>query len=196
MEARNCRSDRRETGTQIGQIGKTENPLVFFAKTENQMLKNGKSANRNEHQNRKTEVFWRKNRKTDLKNSQNHKTENPNAPSLNTDLPVNLKTYHAIIINNDWQRWKILGFCFRAILSYLPCWGIQYLPRNENHVGSKTASFSLYFRSKHHPPPLWIFMIWLRYYGVLPLEYIYIYICILQTPMVRVIGSWKQRIRS
>ena len=106
MEARNCRLDRRETGAQIGQIGKTknrigENPLAFFTKTENQMLKNGKSANRNEHQNRKAEVFWRKNRKTDLKNSQNHKTENPNAPSLNTDLPVNLKTYHAIIINND-----------------------------------------------------------------------------------------------
>ena len=94
MEARNCRSDRRETGTQIGQLGKienrigyqirklhrisnpktasdikSENPLVFFAKTENQMLKIGISANRNEHQNRKTEVFWYKNQKTDLKNS-------------------------------------------------------------------------------------------------------------------------------
>ena len=48
VEARNCHLDRRETGTQIGQIGKTKktasdikskNPLVFFAKTENQMLK-------------------------------------------------------------------------------------------------------------------------------------------------------------
>ena len=65
MEARNCHSDRRETGTQICQVGKTEttsdikyeNPLIFFAKTENQMLTNGKSANRNEHQNRETEVF-------------------------------------------------------------------------------------------------------------------------------------------
>ena len=65
VEARNCRSDRRETGTQIGQIGKTENridiksenPLVFFAKIENHMLKNGKSANYYEHQNRKAEVF-------------------------------------------------------------------------------------------------------------------------------------------
>ena len=27
MEAPNCRSDRRETGTQIGQIGKTENRI-------------------------------------------------------------------------------------------------------------------------------------------------------------------------
>ena len=76
VEARNCRSDRRETGTQIGQIGKSENPLIFFAKTENQMLKNGKSVN----QNRENEVFWHKNRKTDLKNSQNRKTENPSAP--------------------------------------------------------------------------------------------------------------------
>ena len=56
VEPRNYRIDRRETGTQIGQIGKakncigSENPLVSFAKTENQMLKNGKSANRNEHQ--------------------------------------------------------------------------------------------------------------------------------------------------
>ena len=29
MEARNCRSDRRETGTQIGQIGKTENHIGY-----------------------------------------------------------------------------------------------------------------------------------------------------------------------
>ena len=80
MEARNCRSDRRETGTQIGQIGKSENPLVFFAKTENQMLKNGKSENRNEHQNRKTEVFWHKDRKTDLKSGQTAKPKIPMPP--------------------------------------------------------------------------------------------------------------------
>ena len=29
MEARNCRSDRRETGTQKGQIGKTENRIEY-----------------------------------------------------------------------------------------------------------------------------------------------------------------------
>ena len=29
MEERNCRSDRRETGTQIGQIGKTENRIGY-----------------------------------------------------------------------------------------------------------------------------------------------------------------------
>ena len=79
-EARNCRSDRRETGIQIGQIWKSENLLIFFPKTENQILKNGKSVNRNEHPNRETEVLWHKNRKTDLKNSQNRKTENPSAP--------------------------------------------------------------------------------------------------------------------
>ena len=70
VEARNCRSDRRETWNQIGQTGKTENRngyQIFFVKTENQMLKNGKYANRNEHENRETEVFWHKNRKTDLK---------------------------------------------------------------------------------------------------------------------------------
>ena len=85
VEARNCRSDRRETWNQIGQTGKTENRngyQIFFVKTENQMLKNGKYANRNEHENRETEVFWHKNRKTDLKNSQNRKTENPNVPSF------------------------------------------------------------------------------------------------------------------
>ena len=64
-------SGRRETGTEIGQTGKTENRIgyqIFFVKTENQMLKNGKYANRNEHLNRETDVFWNKNRKTDLKN--------------------------------------------------------------------------------------------------------------------------------
>ena len=67
VKARNCRSDRRETGTQIGQIGKTENrngyqirkPINIFR--ENQMHKNGKSVNRNKHQNRETEVLWHKN---------------------------------------------------------------------------------------------------------------------------------------
>ena len=29
MEARNCRSDRRETGTQVGQIEKTENRIEY-----------------------------------------------------------------------------------------------------------------------------------------------------------------------
>ena len=74
----NCRSDRRETGTQIDQIRKTENrieyqirkPAGIFAKTENQMLNNGKSANLNEY----------KNRKTDLKNSQNRKNRKSQCP--------------------------------------------------------------------------------------------------------------------
>ena len=71
VEARNCRSDRREIGTQIGETGKTENRIgyqIFFVKTENQMLKNRKYAIRNEHLNQETDVFWNKNRKTDLKN--------------------------------------------------------------------------------------------------------------------------------
>ena len=68
----NCRSNQRETGTQIEQNrknqkphwihAKTEKPQVFSTKTETQMLKNEKSANCNEHQIRKTEVFWQKNR--------------------------------------------------------------------------------------------------------------------------------------
>ena len=77
MKARNCRSDRREAGTQIGQIGKTENrigyqirkPVSISRENRNKMLNNGKSANRNGHQNRKT----------DLKIA---KTENPNVPLI------------------------------------------------------------------------------------------------------------------
>ena len=65
VEAHNCRSDRRETGTQIGHIGKTENrigyqirkPVTIFREKRNHMLNNGKSANRSEHQNGKTEGF-------------------------------------------------------------------------------------------------------------------------------------------
>ena len=65
VEAHNCRSDRRETGTQIGHIGKTGNrfgyqirkPVTIFRGKRNHMLNNGKSANRSEHQNGKTEGF-------------------------------------------------------------------------------------------------------------------------------------------
>ena len=50
VEAHNCHSDQRETGTQIGKTKnhidiKSENLLAFFTKTANQMLKNGKYAN-------------------------------------------------------------------------------------------------------------------------------------------------------
>ena len=66
MEARNYRPDQRETGTQIGQIGKTENrigyqiqkPVSTFRENQKPNAKNGKSANRNEHQNREAEVFF------------------------------------------------------------------------------------------------------------------------------------------
>ena len=65
MEARNCRSDRRETGTQIGQIGKTENrigyqirkPVSIFRENRKSHAKKRKSAMRNGLQNEKTEVF-------------------------------------------------------------------------------------------------------------------------------------------
>ena len=85
METRNCRSDRRETGTQIGQIGKTENridiksenPLVIFAKIENHMLKTENPQTTMNTKTEKPKFFWRKNL---FKNSQNRKTENPNPP--------------------------------------------------------------------------------------------------------------------
>ena len=82
VEARNCRSNRKETGTQIGQIGKIENRIGYqirkpFIFRENRNQRDGKSANRNDYQNRKTEVFWHKNRKTDLRNSQNQKSQCP-----------------------------------------------------------------------------------------------------------------------
>ena len=50
MEARNCHSDRRETGTQIGQIGNTKNhigyqiqkPINIFSKNQKPMAKKQK----------------------------------------------------------------------------------------------------------------------------------------------------------
>ena len=68
VEPRNYRIDRRETGTQIGQIGKAKNcigyqirkPVSIFRENRKPNAKNGKSANRNEHQNWKTEVFGAK----------------------------------------------------------------------------------------------------------------------------------------
>ena len=76
VEARNCRSDRRETGTQIDQIGKTENRVeyeirkpvyIFFTKTKNQTLKFGKTENRIEYQIRKPVNIFRENRKPNAK---------------------------------------------------------------------------------------------------------------------------------
>ena len=56
MEAQNCCSDRRETGTRSHT--ESEVPIVFLTKSENQTLKNGKSANHEKHHNRKTEFFF------------------------------------------------------------------------------------------------------------------------------------------
>ena len=89
VEARNCRSDRRETGTQIGQIGKTENRIGYQIRKPVSIFRENRKPNAKQRKirkpamNNKTEklkFFWHKNRKTDLKNSQNRKTENPNAP--------------------------------------------------------------------------------------------------------------------
>ena len=71
MEAQNCCSDRRETGTRSHT--ESEVPIVFLTKSENQTLKNGKSANHEKHHNRKTEFFFC---------GQNCKPQKPKAPSL------------------------------------------------------------------------------------------------------------------
>ena len=85
----NCRPDRRETGTQIGQIGKTENRIGYQIRKPVSIFRENRKPNAKQRKirkpamNNKTEklkFFWHKNRKTDLKNSQNRKTENPNAP--------------------------------------------------------------------------------------------------------------------
>ena len=83
VEARNCRSDRRETGTQIGQIRKTKNrigykirkPVSIFC--ENRELNVKKRKIRKPQWTPKPKFFWRKNRKTNLKNSQNRKSQCP-----------------------------------------------------------------------------------------------------------------------
>ena len=69
LEAHNCHSNGRESGTIIGKpktkLDKKFGNLmvVFFTKTESQMLTKGKSVTRNEHQNRKTDVFGAKTEK-------------------------------------------------------------------------------------------------------------------------------------
>ena len=91
VEACNCCSDWRETGTQIGQIGKTENhiryqiwkPISIFYENWKPNAKKWKIQKPKWTVKPKNWSFWHKNRKTDLKNSLNHKTENPNAPLLN-----------------------------------------------------------------------------------------------------------------
>ena len=88
VEARNCRPDRGETGTQISQIGKTENCIEYQIRKPVNIFRENRKPNANiwkirnpqRTPNRKTEVFWHKNRKTDLKYSQNRKNQNPNAP--------------------------------------------------------------------------------------------------------------------
>ena len=92
VEVRSCRSDRRETGTQIGLIGKTENcigyqsrkPVSIFCENRKPNAKKRKIRKPQWPPNRKNEVFWHKNRKTDLKRSQNCKTENPKSPLWTT----------------------------------------------------------------------------------------------------------------
>ena len=91
MEAPNCRSDRRETGTQVGKIGKTENHIGYQIRKPVSIFRENRKPNGKKRKIRqpqltpklKTEVFWHKNRKLlAQKNNQNRKTENPNAPLI------------------------------------------------------------------------------------------------------------------
>ena len=75
MEAPNCRSDRRETGTQVGKIGKTENHIGYQIRKSVSIFRENRKPNAKKRKIRqpqltpklKTEVFWHKNRKTDPK---------------------------------------------------------------------------------------------------------------------------------
>ena len=82
---KDCRSDQRGIGTQIGKAkttsdSKSENSLAFLTKTENQVPKLG---NLGTTINTKTEVCLAQNRKTDLKKMTNTaKPKIPIPPSL------------------------------------------------------------------------------------------------------------------
>ena len=137
--------------------------------------------------NTKTEVFWRKNRKTDLKNSQNHRTENPNAPSLTTSEFENLSCHH----NKQWLT-DMKNSWFFAFVQSLPIYhveGFSIYQEMKTTLNWRRLSFPfifevnitlLLFESSRYDCVITVF---------LPLEYIYI----LQTPMVRVIGSWEHK---
>ena len=88
VEARNCRSDRKETGTQIGQIGKTENhigyqirkPVGIFREKRKPGAIKGKIRKLQWTPKPRNRSFLAQKPKNRSKNSQNRKTENPNAP--------------------------------------------------------------------------------------------------------------------
>ena len=138
----------------------------------------------------KPKFFWRKNRKTDLKNSQNHRTKNPNAPSLNTSEFENLSCHH----NKQWLT-DMKNSWFFAFVQSLPIYhveGFSIYQEMKTTLNWIRLGFPfifevnitlLLFESSRYDCVITVF---------LPLGYIYI----LQTPMVRVIGRWEQRIRS
>ena len=88
VEPRNYRIDRRETGTQIGQIGKAKNCIGYQIRKPVRIFRENRKPNAKKRKIRKPQwppklknwSFWCKNRITDLENSQNRKTENHNAP--------------------------------------------------------------------------------------------------------------------
>ena len=102
VEAQNCCSDRRETGTRSHT--ESEVPIVLLTKSENQTLKNGKSANHEKHHNRKTEFFFAA------------KTANPKNPKPprwdyhSYDYLKNILCHH-----EDWFSYQwIIGVYFSA----------------------------------------------------------------------------------
>ena len=117
VEARNCRSDRRETGTQIGQIGKNRKPYrisnlktrqYFSRKPKTKCLK---TENPPTAMNTKTEKpkFLGTKPKNRSKNGQNRKTKNPMPPSLSD---VTRKRSASRVMYGKWKK----GFT-----RHLPC---------------------------------------------------------------------------
>ena len=81
MEAHNCRSDRRETGTQIGQRGKTENRIGYqIRKPVNIFRENRKPNAKKRKMNTKTKETKFFGTKTEKPFQKKAKTENSNAP--------------------------------------------------------------------------------------------------------------------
>ena len=80
MEARNCRSDRRETGTQIGQIGEIEKRIGYQIRKLHR-ISNPKTASDIKSENcigyqiRKPAGIFRENRKPDAESRYSRKPQ-------------------------------------------------------------------------------------------------------------------------
>ena len=114
---KDCRSDRRGIGTQIGKAkttleSKSENPLVFLTKTENRKpsAKTRKSAKHNKHQNCETEVCLVQNWKTDLPPTNTAK------PKILIPLPYWYYSSTEELLREDHAKW--LQIAKRGLTSF------------------------------------------------------------------------------